>query len=86
MCALFKRGRTDDFRRKPLNYFSTPMPVGVGVEKAFASLPKACYCFFSKSDRILFSQSVFSSISKPERRKARSSSAVSFLALRSVRE
>jgi len=37
------------FPKETLNVFSTPMPVGVGVEKAFAEL-------FSKSDRTPFSK------------------------------
>jgi len=37
MYALFEKGCADDFRRKPLNYFLTPMPAGVGVRKVLRS-------------------------------------------------
>ena len=49
MYALFEIVNTDSFRRKPINYFLTPMPNGVGVRKVFAELS-------TESDRLPISK------------------------------
>jgi len=49
MYALFEKGSTDDFRRKPPNYSFTTMALAIVVKEVFAEL-------FSKSDRIFLSQ------------------------------